>query len=140
LIAAVTSSMSFSETLSGASTLIAGILSAVVLIWIYFESQREKDRNERRAARHSEIIARIEHSAAISKSQHDSLEQKFDGQMEALLTLIKEQGRTLRNYGEKIEHFDRTVHAMDKRVAVLEANSNADRADAPGNTGGKGKG
>lgn len=139
MIAAATSSMSFGETLSGASTLIAGILSAVVLIWIYFESQREKDRNERRAARHSELIARIDHNSAIARTQYESLEQKFDAQMSVLLSMIKDQGQALRKQGEKIDHFERTVNDINLRLAVVEATKADCGKPDPQSSGGKGK-
>ncbi len=70
----------------------------MVLIWIYFESQREKDRNERRAARPADHRAYRPQLGDL-RNQYESLEQKFDAQMSVLLSMIKDQGQAQRKQG-----------------------------------------
>lgn len=129
--------MSVGEILTGVSTLAAALIGAIVLIWIFFENKREADRNDRRAARHSELTGSIKHIAKMSEQQHAALEQKIDSQLSVLLDMIKEQGHALRKQGEKIDRFERVASDLHTRLAVLEAKRECASVDQP--AGGKGK-
>lgn len=115
-IAALTSG----ETLTIVVTITTAIMAALVALWIYFEGKREADRNERRQARHNELTGKIDHLKEVVETKHVALDAKFDSRMDSLSRRVDEQGNIIRTYGSKIDHFDRTVHQMDKRVAVLE--------------------
>lgn len=108
------------ETITIVVTITTAIMAALVALWIYFEGKREHDRNERRQARHNELTGKIDHLKEVVETKHGSLESKFDTRMDAMARRMDEQGQTIKAYGSKIDHFDRTVHQINTRVAVLE--------------------
>lgn len=97
------------------------ILTIVVMLWIYFEQQREKDRSQRRKAQHEEIKTMITHVQQMTVEQNGRLSDVIGSKLDGLSRRIDEQSRTLARHGDKIDHLDKAFGATDKRVALLEA-------------------